>query len=100
MLSPSQRLWNAAYNRLKEDDAKLVESYIQTLAHVLKTEASEESISDADNVAAELEDPSKRQMYIKKLVKEGQARFDKASNITKGVGSFAKAILSVRPIIN
>jgi hypothetical protein len=39
-------------------------------------------------------------MYIKKLVKEGRARFDKASNFTKGVSSFAKAILSVRLMID
>jgi hypothetical protein len=37
---------------------------------------------------------------MKMLVEEGQARFVKASKVTKGVGSFAKAILSVKPIID
>jgi hypothetical protein len=39
-------------------------------------------------------------MYMKKLVEEGQVKFVKASKITKGVGSFAKAILSVKPMID
>jgi predicted HAD superfamily Cof-like phosphohydrolase len=101
-LSTSQRLWNAAFDRLEEDKdtAELVRSYIKTLATVLKTEASEKSISDADNVAAELKDPSKRQMNMKKLVEEGQAKVDKVSKITRRLGDFANAILSVKPMID
>jgi hypothetical protein len=99
-LSTSQKLWNAAYDKVEEDNAKLVGSYIQTLANILKTKASEESISDADHVAAELKDPSKRQTYMKMLVEEGHARFVKASRITEGVGRFAKAILAVKPIMD
>jgi hypothetical protein len=45
--------------KLEEDNAKFVGSYIQTLANVLKIKAFEEFISDADNVAAELRDPNK-----------------------------------------
>jgi hypothetical protein len=55
---------------------------------------------DADNVVAELKDPSKRQMHMKKLVEEGQAKVAKASKITRGVGDFANAILSVKPMID
>jgi hypothetical protein len=101
-LSTSQRLWNAAYDRLEKenDTAELVKSYMKTLATARKTEASENSTSDADNVTAELKDPSKRQMHMKKLVEEGQAKVAKASKITKGLGDFAKAILSAKPMID
>jgi hypothetical protein len=98
----SQRLWDAAYDSLEEDKdtAELVQSYVKTLATVLRSGASESSASDADNIAAELKDRGKRQMYMKKLVEEGRAKVAKASKITKGVGDFAQAILSVKPTID
>jgi hypothetical protein len=99
-LSTSQRLWNAAYDKLEEDNAKLIGSYVQTLAHVLGTEASEESMWDADNIATELKNPSKRQKYMKKLVVEGQVKVAESSKIMKAVGGFANAILVLKPTVD
>lgn len=99
-LSISQRVWNAAYDNLATGNAKLVESYVRTLAHVLETEASEESMWDADNIAAKLKDPSKRQEYLTKLVVQGQKKVTEGSKIMKAVGGFANAILVLKPTVD
>lgn len=98
-LSTSQRLWNAAYDNLKkgDDTAELVRSYVKTLTKVLEDES--EIASDAD-VTIELEDPTKRQLHMKELVEKGQAKVVKASKITKGVGDFVDAILSIKPVVD
>jgi len=115
-LSPSQELWNAAYDSLAkgEDNAedkgtaedkdivedqdivKLVKCYVKTLETILSAEAS----SDADSVAAGLEDKSKRQTHMRRLVKEGQAKISTPSKISKGVGDVAQFILSAKDMID
>ena len=96
-LSTSQRLWNAVYEDLRkgDDTAELVESYIKTLTKVLEDEHESHS---GTNIALELEDPAKRQEFMTMLVEKGKAKVAKASKITKGVGDFVEAILSVKPI--
>lgn len=69
-LSTSQRLWNAAYDSLKRDNdtVELAKSYIKTLTGVLNAgAASNTSVSEEDTLAS-LEDPIKRQEYMKKFV--------------------------------
>jgi hypothetical protein len=48
----------------------------------------------------ELKNPTERQKLMKKLVEEGQAKVEKPSKITKGVGDFADAILSAKPVVD
>jgi hypothetical protein len=119
-LSPSQELWNAAYDSLAKggdttqdedtakekdsakdkDTAKLVKCYIETLATVLRAEVSDNHSLDAKSVATGLEDKSKRQTHMRKLMKEGQAKISASSNITKRVGSVAQFILSAKGMID
>ncbi|KND89309.1 Vegetative incompatibility protein HET-E-1, partial [Tolypocladium ophioglossoides CBS 100239] len=98
-ISTSQRLWNAAYDRLKDDKdtAELVTAYVKTLMKVLG--ASLETTFGAD-VMTELEDPVRRQLVMKKLVEEGRSKADKASKIAKRVGDFAQAVLSFKPLVD
>jgi hypothetical protein len=99
VLSKSQELWNAAYNSLEgdKDTAKLVASYVKTLATVLGTRVDIDS--DAD-VPANLQDPTSRQIYMKKLVEEGQAKISTPSNVKKGVGDVAQFILSAKRLVD
>lgn len=98
-LSTSQRLWNAAYCSLEEDEgtAELVQLYVKTLTKAL---GATPQIASGTNVSTDLEDPSKRQMFMEKLVQEGKAKVAKASKITKRVGDFAEAILLVKPAVD
>jgi hypothetical protein len=96
----SQRLWNAAYDSLENNEAELVGSYIKVLEAVLSSQASKDPASDVANFAAELKDPSQRQAHIQKLVKDGLAKTAKASSITNGVRDFVEAILSVKPVVD
>ncbi|KAL7932075.1 hypothetical protein V8C35DRAFT_329060 [Trichoderma chlorosporum] len=95
-LSKSQELWNAAYDSLAEnqDTAKLVRSYVMTLTTVLKT-----TLSDAE-VAANLNDRTKRQDFMRKLVEESQARLSTISNVMNGVSDVAKFVLWVKELVN
>ena len=102
-LSTSQRLWNDAYDSLENDNdtAKLVKSYMKTLTAVLQAEkASDASASGDSNVSAELKDPIKRQIHMKKLLEDGRAKVFTASNITKGVGDVAQFILSAKGLVD
>jgi hypothetical protein len=116
----SRKLWNDAYVNLEKDEDKLVEAYRNTLAEILVDEmlkdlkakkATDTSAVGASNVSTErkdlkakildeLKDPANRQVHMGKLVKEGQAKVAKVSKITKGVGDFAKAILSAKPVVD
>jgi N-terminal domain of NWD NACHT-NTPase len=103
-LSTSQRLWNAAYDNLEneEDTAKLVRAYVKVLTTVLlgpdKSRGS--SASGADEVSTELKDPAKRQEHMKKLFDEGQARVSTAWKIKAGMGEVAQFILSAKAMID
>ncbi|KAH0555896.1 hypothetical protein GP486_006161, partial [Trichoglossum hirsutum] len=98
-LSTSQRLWNAAYDSLEndKDTAELVRSYMKTLEQVLGAEASERSAAD---VSAELKDPTKRQMHMKRLVEEDQARIFTPSKITRGMNGIVQFILSAKRMVD
>jgi hypothetical protein len=100
-ISTSQRLWNAAYDSLTEDDdtSELVRSYVNILTKVLKAEKASDPCAPND-VLAELKDPNKRQMYMVHLVEEGRKKIATTSKIVKGVGDVAKFILSAKGMID
>jgi hypothetical protein len=103
VLSTSQRLWNDAYDSLENgnDTAELVKSYMKTLTTVLKAEkAPDTSASRPSDAKAAPGDPTERQMHMKKLVEEGQAKVSTASKVTKGVGDVAQFILSAKGMID
>ncbi|KAH8881388.1 WD40 repeat-like protein [Thozetella sp. PMI_491] len=94
-ISTSQSLWNAAYDSLEEDkDTKeLVLSYLKTLTEVV-------AAGDINASTEDLKDPSKRQIFMEKVVKEGTAKVARASKITKVIGDFAEAILKAKPMVD
>jgi hypothetical protein len=103
VISTSQRLWNDAYDGLENDGetAKLVQAYVNTLKTVLKAEnAPDTPDSGANDVSTGLKDPTKRQIYMKKLLENGRAKVFTTSNITKGVGDVAQFILSAKGLVD
>ncbi|KAK3304916.1 WD40-repeat-containing domain protein [Chaetomium strumarium] len=97
VLSVSERLWNAAYDSLETDNVELVMSYVKTLETVL---GAKPGVAPGTNISAELHDPTKRQMHMRRLVEEGRAKISRASKITNGVGDVADFVLSVKRIID
>lgn len=76
-LSPSQRLWNAAYEDIRkdEDTQKLEKAYISVLTSVL----GDDSNTSTNNLA--FQDPSKRQQYMKTLAEKSLSRIPKFAKI-------------------
>jgi N-terminal domain of NWD NACHT-NTPase len=100
-LPASQRLWIAAYENLEKNDPKLVQSYVKTLTTVLQAKrASDASTSDADDISIELEDPVKRQTYMKDLVNEGQKKIATTSKIMEGVDNVIQYIDKAKDMIS
>jgi hypothetical protein len=93
----SERLWNAAYDSLETDNAELVMSYLKTLETVL---GANPGVTPDTNISAEFHDPTKRQMYMRRLVEEGRSKISRASKITNRVGVVADIVLSVKGIID
>ncbi|KAK4196451.1 hypothetical protein QBC40DRAFT_313587 [Triangularia verruculosa] len=96
-ISTSERLWNAVYDSLETDNAELVILYIKTLEIVLGVNLG---VAPDANISAELYNPTKLQIYIRRLVEEGRAKISRVSKITNGVGDVADFILSVKGIID
>ncbi|RYP09139.1 hypothetical protein DL764_001466 [Monosporascus ibericus] len=92
-LPASQRLWNAAYDSVERDDADLVGSYVKTLETVL---GAGPGAAPGTDISAELHDPTKRQMHMKKLVEEGQSKISRATKTMNRPGEVADTILSIR----
>ncbi len=67
VLSVSETLWNAVYDKLKTSNAELVTSYVKTLGKVL---GANPGVVCATNISAELHNPTKRQMHMRRLVEE------------------------------
>jgi hypothetical protein len=102
-LTISQRLWNAAYDNLKnnEDTAKLVGSYVKILTAALKAEtASDASASEVDDVSAKLKDPFERERYMKDLVEKGRKKLATTSKVTDGVGNVVGFIDKAKGMID
>ena len=93
----SERLWDAAYDSLETDNAELVMLYVKTLETVL---GANPGAAPDTNISAELNNPTKRQMYMRRLVEEGQVKISRVSKITNGVGDVAGFVLSAKGIID
>jgi hypothetical protein len=96
-LSPSQRLWNEAFDSLEKDDSTrdIVRAYSTTLTSVLDAKTSTGS-----DISAEWIDPYERQRHMRRLVREGQARIATAAKVTKITGDVAKFVISAKAMID
>jgi len=72
-------------------------SYVKTLETIL---GANTGVAPDTNISAELHNPTKRQMHMRRLVEEGQAKISTASKITNGVGDVAGFVLSAKGIID
>lgn len=52
------------------------------------------------DVEAEMKDPCRRQMFMKKLVEEGRGKHSTSTKVLEGVGEAARFILSSKEIVD
>ncbi|KAG7291242.1 hypothetical protein NEMBOFW57_001254 [Staphylotrichum longicolle] len=76
VLSVSEKLWNAAYDSLETDNAELVMSYMKTLETVL---AANPVVTPNTNISAELYNPTKRQMHMRRLILQNPVQATKSN---------------------
>ena len=95
-----QRLWNDAYEQLKADDAKLVESYELILSeHMLSPTGNEGA---ADEFARQNEisnDPEKRQQQMEMLKEAGLERTRKGASVKAKINSALQTVAPIRDIL-
>jgi hypothetical protein len=81
------------------ETAPLVTSYIEVLTRVLAGKEPDIS-SSGDITAADLDDPIKRQAYMRTLVDEGRKKVAPSTMITKRVGDVVKFIEKAKQMID
>jgi hypothetical protein len=80
---------------------KLVKSYVKILTTALRAErAFDTSASEIDDISAELDDPVKRQTYMRDLVKEGQKNIATTLKIAEGVVNVIEYIDKAKDMIS
>jgi hypothetical protein len=88
---------NAAFDKLEEENAELVGSYVNILERVLGGETREPSAAE---LPAKLKDPTMRQRHMKELVQKGPEKISNAARITAGVRDVADFILSAKKMVD
>jgi hypothetical protein len=99
-ISPSERVWNKAYESLETGEAKLVRAYNCVLKTVLDPKIALQTSDAGADASAELEDPRERQARMRDLVEKCWARVTAVDKIENGVGTFVKIVLWAKPMID
>ena len=96
--SPSERLWDRAYDELKDKESKLVDAYEKIMTRVLKKGDLSPTASEPDENEIET-DLAARRLQMNKLVEDGLKKTEKLANVVKGIGSAIRVIDSVKETI-
>lgn len=95
----SERLWNEAYDRLKQKESKLVDAYERILSRELETDDSSPEGSQLDQNSIEQTDKEKRWSQMEGLVQVGLEKTERESKIKQTVGGALQGLLSVKGLI-
>ncbi|GKU11177.1 unnamed protein product, partial [Fusarium langsethiae] len=97
--SLQERLWNRAYDKLKENEPELVEAYEKILSVKLhqKTPSSVDCESTENDISKVRET---RSCQMQKLVKEGLVRTQNQESIKRGIGEVLEVVQPVRGIVD
>ena len=99
--SPSERLWDRAYDELKDKESKeskWVDAYEKIMTRVLKKGDLSPTASEPDENEIET-DLAARRLQMNKLVEDGLKKTEKLANVMKGIGSAIRVIDSVKETI-
>ena len=99
--SPSERLWDRAYDELKDKESKeskWVDAYEKIMTRVLKKGDLGPTAPEPDENVIET-DLATRRLQMNKLVEDGLKKTEKLANVMKGIGSTIRVIDSVKETI-
>ena len=91
---PPERLWDLAYDSLKDDEPKLVKAYEKVLSHELEENASSSVAS-----AIEQTNPAIRRSQMSQLVQAGLKKTEKETKVKQDIGNALQVVLSAKDII-
>lgn len=101
-LSPSdalEKIWNRAYDELKQVDPKLVGAYEGILSQELDGKNSSHKISDSKN-SIEQADIIKRRSQMDQLMQAGLAKTEKEAKIKRNIGEVMQGALAMKDIVS
>ena len=98
-LSPSEQLWNTAYDQLKQKQEKLVGAYETILSQALHGDDLHDRPLQNKNTI-EQSDTSKRRNQMDILIQAGLAKTEKEAKIKQSVGEILQKILLVKDAVS
>src|SRR5436305_5911811 len=96
----SERLWNEAYDRLKQKESKLVDAYERFLSRELEKDGSSPEGSQMDQNSIEQTDKDKRWLQMERLVQAGLEKTERESKMKQTVGAALQGLLSLKEQIS
>jgi len=99
-LNVSERLWNEAYDRLKQKESKLVDAYERFLSRELEKDDSSPEGLQMDHNSIEQTDKDKRWSQMERLVQAGLEKTERESKMKQTVGAALQGLLSLKDQIS
>ena len=99
--SPSERLWDRAYDELKDKESKeskWMDAYEKIMTRILKKGDLSPTAPEPDENEIET-DLAARRLQMNKLVEDGLKKTEKLANVMKGIGNAIRVIDSVKETI-
>ncbi|KAL2153475.1 hypothetical protein VTH82DRAFT_4630 [Thermothelomyces myriococcoides] len=93
------KLWDRAYDELKEKEAKLVDEHEKILTRQLKYGYGSQ-VPETQQNGIDQDNPDKRRRQMKRLIKAGLAKIDKEVRLKEKFGPAMNFVLSVKNAIS
>ena len=95
-----ERLWDQAYDSLKDDQPKLVKAYEKFLSCKLDENASSSIASKSPESAIEQTDSEIRRSQMRQLVQAGLKKTEAEAKLKQDIGNVMQVILSAKDIVD
>ncbi|KAK7425146.1 hypothetical protein QQX98_000060 [Neonectria punicea] len=93
------RLWNRAYDALKEEDSQLVDTYERLLSHELEGDPTSTDLSSQKN-SIEQDSLEKRRHQMTQLVVAGLKKTEREANVKRDVEKGMQAVSSTKALMD
>jgi N-terminal domain of NWD NACHT-NTPase len=98
--SPPERLWDRAYDGLKDEETALLDEYEKILSCNLQQVTFSSAVTKSPPNAIAQHDPDTRRRQMKQLVYTGLNKTAREAKVKEGLGSTMDTVLSLRDTIS